>query len=281
MTETELKQCSEDHSDYKNNGLVTKLWGGPGWIFNHSITFGYPLHPTSEQKQYYREYFIALGNVLPCKFCRESYQKFITMGDTALTDHDLENRETLTKWFYRVHNAVNNKLEIDYGVTYEDVIQKYESFRAKCGKPSPTIKGCIAPLDYKAMSFKNLYFVDAPIVPLKTVQPFIILAKIRNLDPIYFTFLDLANIFKGKIGKLKKQKCWPGRNNFCQEHIKYMRLNSIPSIEETGDWKGTPSIDELILLMFLSSNLSKTELNQVTEESFKNVYYQSVMNQTL
>lgn len=255
--------CSIDHTNYKNNGLITKIWGGPGWIFNHSVTFGYPLEPTEEQKNQYMNYFKSLGDVLPCRFCRESYKKFISTGDTALTYDVLKNRETLTKWFYRVHEAVNAKLEVDYGITYEDVVDKYESFRAKCGKPSKTAKGCIAPLDYKAFSFKKLYQFDAPIVPLETVKPFIKLAILRGLDKIYFAFLDLAYQLDGDFSKLKKQPCWPERNNYCQQQMRYMKENAIPSVETDGEWKGTPTIDELKLLMFLSSNLNRSELKEV------------------
>lgn len=260
-----MTSCDVDHSDHKNNGLITKIWGGAGWTFNHSVTFGYPLEPTEEQKSKYKNYFFSLGDVLPCRYCRESYQKFITTGDTALTDDSLKNRETLTKWFYRVHEAVNAKLEINYGVTYDDLVDKYESFRARCGKSTKTTKGCVAPLDYKAFSFKKLYHTIAPIVPLKIVKPFIKLAKSRGLNDEYFCFIDLTNELNGDFTTLKKQKCWNNRNKICQKRIKYMRKNGILSIEENGIWKGTPTLDELKLLMFLSSNLNNTELIEATK----------------
>ena len=253
-----MTDCNIDHSDYKNNGLITKIWGGPGWIFNHSVTFGYPLEPTEEQKIKYKNYFISLGDVLPCRYCRESYKKFITNGDTALTDEVLKNRETLTKWFYRVHEAVNAKLEINYGVTYDDLVEKYESFRAKCGKPNKTDKGCIAPLDYKAFSFKKLYNIDAPYVSIEIVKPFVNIARIRGLNNVYFVFLELVDKLNGDLSKLKKQECWQDRNKYCQYQIRYMRENAIDSVENEGIWEGTPTIDELKLLMFLSSNLNKS-----------------------
>ncbi|XWV25858.1 putative FAD-linked sulfhydryl oxidase [Tupanvirus soda lake] len=266
-----MTSCNIDHTDYKNNGLITKIWGGAGWTFNHAITFGYPLEPSEEQKNKYRNYFTSLGDVLPCRYCRESYQKFITTGNTALTDADLKNRETLTKWFYRVHEAVNAKLEMDYGVTYEDVVEKYESFRARCGKPNKTAKGCVAPLDYKAFSFKKLYYADAPIVPLETVEQFVKLAKLRGLDEKYFSFIELARELDGNFTELKKQESWPDRNKICQKQIRYMRENSISSVEEDGIWKGTPTIDELKLLMFLSSNLNRTELKEATNAIHKSL----------
>ena len=90
-----------------NNGLMTKIWGPPGWKFLHSVTFGYPVKPTSEKKKYYKQFFKLAGEVFPCGACRESYQKFIGPGsDTELTNKVMKNRQTLTKWFYKIHNKV-------------------------------------------------------------------------------------------------------------------------------------------------------------------------------
>ena len=250
-----MKVC-KGHSDYQNNGLITKIWGEPAWIANHAITFGYPLDPSDEQKKKYRNYFTSLGDVLPCRYCRESYQVIISTGDTALTDEALKNRESLTKWFYRVHEKVNQKLEIDYGLTYEDIVDKYESFRARCGKPKVGEKGCIVPLDYKAMSFKKLYYRDCPIIPIEFVEPFIKQAKARGMPEYYFLFIKLAKLLNNDYTQLKKQSSWTERNNLCYNIIKHMRTNNIPSLESDG----IPSTYELILLLFLSSNLNKTEL---------------------
>lgn len=254
--------CHMDHSNYKNNGLITKVWGKEGWDFNHAVTYGYPLEPSDEQKTKYRNYFISLGDVLPCSYCQDSYKKFITTGETALTDDVLENRESLTRWFKRVHDAVNNKLGVEYAIDYEDLDDRYEKFRATCGKQNNSDKGCTVPLNEKALVFRKMYYQDAPIVSLVLVEPFIKMAKIRGLDADFFVFIELAKLLDGNFDKLKKQECWTDRNNYCCDLIKYMRINAIPSVEEEGQWQGTPTMDELKLLMYLSSNLNRSELNQ-------------------
>lgn len=264
-------ECKVDHSDYKNNGLITKLWGQAGWDFNHAVTYGYPLEPTEEQINNYRNYFVSLGYVLPCGYCRDSYQKFITTGETALTNEDLKDRISLTRWFKRVHDAVNVKLEVEYAIDQDDLDKRFENFRAKCGKPIKTEKGCVTPLDQKAIAFQKLYYRDAPIIHLETIRPFIKIAEIRGLDQIYFTFIPLAELLDGDFSKLKKQECWVDRNNFCCGLIKWMRANAVPSIEEDGPWKGTPTLDELKLLMFLSSNLNKSELTKVREKVLSSI----------
>jgi hypothetical protein len=251
--------------DYRNNGLITKIWGKPGWIFNHAVTFGYPLHPTPEDKFHYKNYFVMLGYVLPCRYCRESYRYFIENGDTKLTDDVMENRATLTEWFYRIHEAVNKKLGVDYGVTYDDVVDRFESFRARCDIHSGT-KGCVTPLDYKAFSYRKLNHMDCAIVQLDIVKQFEKIARKRGLKEICFSYYKFACQLNGDFSKLKKQSSWMERNRFCQQIIQFMRENGIPSIEQTGPYQGTPTIHELLLLLCLCSNLNKDEINQCLEK---------------
>ena len=137
--------------DNKNNGLITKIWGPAMWESIHCIAFGYPIEPTEEQKQNYKNFFLNLMNVLPCKFCRDSYKDFVTKEDeTILRDEDFENRESLTKFVFKIHNRVNKKLGVNYNICYDDFVKKYESYRAKC---IPNEKGCNMPLNLKADSF--------------------------------------------------------------------------------------------------------------------------------
>jgi hypothetical protein len=138
---------NSSQSDYSKNGMQTRVWGPTGWVFLHCIAQNYPEEPTRLQKKQYREYFKLVGNVLPCRYCRESYQQFIKEPTTKLDTHVMKNRQTLSKWLYDVHNKVNKKLEMKNAPTFEEVTKKYESFRSKCTHKSPDIfekpvKGC-------------------------------------------------------------------------------------------------------------------------------------------
>lgn len=257
-----MNNCILDHTENKNNGLITKIWGKPGWIFTHAITFGYPDNPSETQKRQYKNFFISLGNVLPCKFCRESYQKFITTGNTELTDKVLENRASLTLWYYNVHQKVNDKLEIDYMTTYEDVINQYESFRARCDMKDPDIKGCTTPLDYKAFSYRKLRQIECPIIAFYDALFFYKLAIKRNLPKENFIFFKLIIKMQGNISKLKYHKIWLIRNKLCKKQIRFMRENAKESIEKDGKWINLPTIEELKLILLLCSNLNRSEINK-------------------
>ena len=256
-----MTACSVDNN--QNNGLITKAWGSSAWTFGHCVTYGYPNEPSEDQKKDYQNFFLSFGKVLPCHYCRNSYQKMITEGNTKLSDDVMLNRRSLTEWFYNIHEAVNHKLNMDYGMTLEEVDHKYESLRSQCSKSAPTVSGCMTPLEQKAFSFKNLYSKDCPIIPLELTKPFIRIAKERNISEDFFCFYKLAQKLDGVYNILKKQSCWEYRNKWCEKQIRYMRENGIPQIEESGKWQGFPTIDELKLILFMSSNLNQQELKDI------------------
>ena len=145
----------------KNNGMITKIWGPPAWIFLHCVTMGYPVEfdPENEDHVIRREsmiyFFNSITNVFPCKYCRESYAEYIR--ELPIEDH-LSTRVELARWFYDIHNKVNYKLGIPLCDIPEfiEVYNKYEQYRAKCTITEKTTveqrkenekKGCIEPHD--------------------------------------------------------------------------------------------------------------------------------------
>jgi hypothetical protein len=228
------------------NGLITSIWGPPEWESFHAKTFGYPINPTNEQKIDYLNYFIALGNVLPCKYCRESYKIFIKEGNTLLDMNVMQSRETLTRWGHKLHNAVNNKLGVDYGDTYEEICYKYNSYRAKCTKAE---KGCKMPLNMKAKSFQKADMHRAPIIAL------ISYAETMGLEN-YETFLNYYSSL------VRNSKEWSYRDCTARKIIKYMRKNGISSLTQ----EKMPSIYEMILISMLSSTLEKSMLDNIYDK---------------
>lgn len=241
--------------DNKNNGLITKIWGPHLWESIHSITFGFPIEPTEEQKQDYMNFFKYLGKVMPCVYCRNSYGEFTTTGKTAIVYEIFENRDTLTKWGYDLHNIVNNKLGFDYGTTYEDLVNKYESYRAKCVKNE---KGCIMPLNLKADSYRKGDRRNAPLISSDIVNKFMVYSLIRGYDmrPIFEKTQQLLE-------KGKNNEAWDVRNDICWKIIKKMRNNAIPCVEKTGEYQGLPTKHELKLFSLMSTTISSCEFENI------------------
>lgn len=83
--------------------MDTKFWGPSGWRLLHLITFAY----SPIQKESVRKVFESLPYVLPCKFCRASLQEYI---EEDPVEPALRSKVTLSKWLWRIHNKVNDKL---------------------------------------------------------------------------------------------------------------------------------------------------------------------------
>ncbi len=255
-----------------NNGLMTKIWGPRAWFFANSVAFGYPINPSAEQKEQYKNYFIYLGFVLPCGFCRESYQVFIKDGETKITDEIFENRETLTKWIFKLHNRVNKKLGVDYGTSYEEFCDKFETFRAKCIDKSPT---CQMPLTLKAEAFKRADEKICTIIPLELANKFIEYGESKGIK------MDKLEYYDDLLKNNRKSDEFKERNNECCRIITNMRHNANCSFEDKGQDKDMPSINELKLISMLCTSLSIKDLETCASKFGykKNRIYKLVGNQ--
>jgi hypothetical protein len=114
------------------NGMLTKIWGPPLWHFLHTVSFNYPVEPTLENKRHYMQFIHNLQYILPCGKCRENLKKnFVTL---PLRMSDMKSRHTFSLYIYTLHETVNNMLNKPSGLSYEDVRNRYEMFRANCLK---------------------------------------------------------------------------------------------------------------------------------------------------
>ena len=127
--------------DYSSNdGMLTTVWGPGIWHYLHTMSFNYPVNPTSSDKKHYREFVLNLQYVLPCGKCRKNLVKnFKTL---PLTMSIMESRDTFSKYIYDLHELVNHMLDKKSGLTYDNVRERYEHFRARCAKPFKQIVKC-------------------------------------------------------------------------------------------------------------------------------------------
>lgn len=135
--------------DYNSNdGMLTSVWGPPLWHFLHTTSFNYPVKPSQKQKDHFYQFFKEdLYYLLPCSYCRENYKNNIKK--LKLNKSKFKNRDTFSRFVYDLHELVNKNLGKKSGLSYEDVRDRYENFRARCiddGKKSKKEKGCTTPL---------------------------------------------------------------------------------------------------------------------------------------
>jgi hypothetical protein len=140
------------------DGMMTKIWGPIVWTALHTISFNYPVNPTSEDKKHYKDFIYSLRYVLPCKYCRINLTK--NLKQKPLQMCHMKNRDTFSRYIYELHELVNKMLDKKSGLSYCDVRERYEHFRARCTQEKPKIfnfiktnknvtkkeKGCTEPL---------------------------------------------------------------------------------------------------------------------------------------
>ena len=98
------------------------VWGPHMWFTLHSITFNYPIKPTNDDKNNYKNFFIYLQNVIPCNICKKNYIRHLKEYPL---DNNLNSRVDLVKWMINLHNAVNGETGKKI-LSYDNVIKKYE-----------------------------------------------------------------------------------------------------------------------------------------------------------
>jgi hypothetical protein len=137
-------------SEYNSgDGMLTTVWGPPMWHILHTISFNYPVNPSDEEKQHYFDFYNNLQNILPCRYCRENLKK--NFEKLPLTLSVFQNRKTLSKYVYLLHELVNKMLNKKSGLSYQDVRNRFEHFRSRCitnpkKEKIKKEKGCTEPL---------------------------------------------------------------------------------------------------------------------------------------
>ena len=136
MTPTK-KRTFKKKDFLSGDGMLTTIWGPSMWHFLHTMSFNYPVKPSKEDKEHYREFILNLRNVLPCKYCRQNLKT--NMKANPLTMNDMENRDTFSRYIYKLHEIINKLLGKKSGLSYCDVRERYEHFRSRCTQDSPKI----------------------------------------------------------------------------------------------------------------------------------------------
>lgn len=133
------------------DGMQSAIFGPAYWMSIHITSFNYPVTPSLEDKKNYKNWLLSIGNVLPCRYCRENFTK--NLESAGFNDSCMNNRDSFSRFCYNLHDCVNNMLGKS-SPSFETIRDKYEVLRAKCltdeqkeelSKSNKEL-GCIRPL---------------------------------------------------------------------------------------------------------------------------------------
>lgn len=112
------------------DGMMTSVWGPSMWHYLHTMSFNYPIHPTEQDKKYYKKQILIMQYTLPCKYCRINLKS--NFKKLPLKECHMKSRDTFSRYVYQLHELVNKMLGKKSGLSYCDVRERYEHFRARC-----------------------------------------------------------------------------------------------------------------------------------------------------
>ena len=155
LIKNKTKKKIYNKGDFKSDtGMLTSVWGPSMWLYLHTMSFNYPIYPKPIDKKYYKNFILNLQYVLPCGHCRENFKK--NLQSNPIQDCHMKNRDTFSRYVYSIHELVNKMLNKKSNLTYCQVRELYEHFRARCTSKSKIIKlkktrkkkekGCTEPL---------------------------------------------------------------------------------------------------------------------------------------
>jgi len=157
-TKKNFKRVYNKEEYNSGDGMLTTVWGPSLWHFLHTMSFNYPVNPKNEEKIYYRNFILSLKHILPCKYCRINL--LTNFKQLPITMNDMKNRESFSRYVYDLHELINRMLNKKSNLSFCDVRERYEHFRARCTDEKPKIfkftklnktlknkeKGCTEPL---------------------------------------------------------------------------------------------------------------------------------------
>ena len=138
VVKPQLKKRTFTKKDYySGDGMLTTVWGPSMWHYLHTMSFNYPIHPTADDKKHYRDFMISLQYVLPCKYCRINLTKNFKVFPLRM--EDMKDRDSFSRYVYKLHEMINKLLKKKSGLSYCDVRERYEHFRARCTSEKPKL----------------------------------------------------------------------------------------------------------------------------------------------
>src|SRR5579872_3998921 len=106
--------------------MLPTVWGPPLWRIMTCVAFKSDLVRDTNVLPYTIQFYKSLAFLLPCKYCRQSYQKYITElnpSNYLKPDPETHTRQ-LVRWVWELKEKVNNKLDMQnqmYGKSQERV----------------------------------------------------------------------------------------------------------------------------------------------------------------
>ena len=106
--------------------LEPKVWGPHYWFFLHTIAMSYPIYPNAVTKKKYYEFIQNIPLFIPIDKIASDFSKLL---DQYPVQPYLDNRESLIRWLWFIHNKINKKLEKPQISLNDFYVKYYEEYK--------------------------------------------------------------------------------------------------------------------------------------------------------
>jgi hypothetical protein len=106
--------------------LIPQVWGPHYWYFLHTSFFQYPETPTIVTKKIYYDMITHFGTFIPDEKIATYYNQLL--NEYPISPY-LDNKVSIVKWGWFIHNKVNKKLKKPSITLEEFYIQYYNSHK--------------------------------------------------------------------------------------------------------------------------------------------------------
>jgi len=105
---------------YNRINFNPNIWGPKAWFFLDTIILSYPENPTHSDIILFKDFFVNVGNILPCEKCRFNFEDHIIKF--PLNNDILKSKNKLISWWINIHNETRQGKKL---FTYNDFIDYY------------------------------------------------------------------------------------------------------------------------------------------------------------
>lgn len=135
--------------------LNSSIWGPHMWFFLHTSALNYPIYPNEVTKKKYYDFFQNLHLFIPVESIGSYFSQLL---DEYPISPYLDNRESLTRWVWFIHNKINEKLEKPT-ISLNDFYEKYyENYKPKKNKEKDYYK-IIKKIIYISLLFFLIFII--------------------------------------------------------------------------------------------------------------------------
>jgi hypothetical protein len=106
--------------------LEPKVWGPHYWFFLHTIAISYPNYPNAVTKKKYYDFIQNIPLFIPIDKIASDFSKLL---DQYPVQPYLDNRESLVRWLWFIHNKINKKLEKPQISLNDFYVKYYEEYK--------------------------------------------------------------------------------------------------------------------------------------------------------